>query len=118
MPNNYSRNTYDRHPNKIERMHLCSLCGAYVMPFLGVLGNEHKGHCPKCGTVTYVSMPETVAFEFTSYIKAEQEQERTKALQIVLDVASVSVPAWQIEAEAQAADAHDWMQQTNELRAG
>ena len=86
MPNNYSRNTYDRHPDKIERNHLCPLCGAYVLPFLGVLGTEHKGHCPKCGTVTYVSMPETVTHEFTSYIRAELEQERHKALKIVLDV--------------------------------
>lgn len=86
MPNNYSRNTYDRHPDKIERNHLCPLCGAYVMPFLGVLGTEHKGHCPKCGTVTYVSMPETVTHEFTSYIRAELEQKKHKALQIVLSV--------------------------------
>ncbi len=85
MPNNYSRNTR-QYPDKIERNHLCPLCGAYVMPFLGVLGTEHKGHCPKCGTVTYVSMPETVTHEFTSYVRAELEQEKHKALKIVLDV--------------------------------
>ena len=86
MPNNYSRQTYDRHPDKIESNHLCPLCSSYVMPFLGVLGTEHKGHCPKCGTVTYVSMPETVTHEFTSFIRGELEQEKRKALQIVLDV--------------------------------
>lgn len=115
MPNNYSRQTYDRHPDKIERNHLCPLCGAYVMPFLGVLGTEHKGHCPKCGTVTYVSMPETVTHEFTSYIRAELEQEKHKALKIVLDA---TAPAWQIEAKAQDADTNDWDMQTNELRNG
>ena len=86
MPNNYSRQTYDRHPDKIERNHLCPLCSSYVMPFLGVLGTEHKGHCPKCGTVTYVSMPETVTHEFTSYVRAELAAEEHKALKIVLDV--------------------------------
>ena len=92
MPNNYSRQTYDRHPDKIERNHLCPLCGAYVLPFLGVLGTEHKGHCPKCGTVTYVSMPETVTHEFTSFIRAELEQEKHKALKIVLDVTTPKLP--------------------------
>lgn len=114
MPNNYSRKTYDRHPDKIERNHLCPLCGAFVMPFLGILGTEHKGHCPKCGTVTYVSMPETVTHEFTSYIRSEFEQEQHKALKIVLDVTTQTIAPvatakivrldWQIEAEAQAAD--------------
>ncbi len=92
MPNNYSRNTYDRHPDKIERNHLCPFCSAYVMPFLGILGTEHKGHCPKCGTVTYVSMPETVTHEFTSYVRAEIEQEQHKALKIVLDVTAPKLP--------------------------
>lgn len=46
---------------------------------------------------------------------AELEQEKHKALKIVLDV---TAPAWQIEAEAQAADANDWDMQISELRHG
>ena len=91
------------------------------MPFLS---DEHKGHCPKCGTVTYVSMEETVTHEFTSWFKTELDAEFSKATQIVLDNSytpdvepwNVIPDAWQIEAEALAADAEDWMQQTVELR--
>ena len=74
MPNNYSRRTYDRHQDKINRIHLCPFSGDYVMPFVDGRGAQHLGHCPKCGTVTYVSMPETVTHEFTSYFKVPQPE--------------------------------------------
>lgn len=108
MPNNYQRKTNNKNLYNVCRLHLCPFCGSYVTPFLGELGEQHKGHCPKCETVTYVSMPETVTYEFTSFVKDELAAEQHKALQIVLDVASVSVPAWMTEAQAQAADAQDW----------
>jgi hypothetical protein len=97
MPNNYSRNT--RKNEKVCRLHMCSLCGNYVMPFLGKLGDEHKGHCPKCGTVTYVSMPETVTHEFTEYFKAQSKVEVAPWDKIADIVTRDNKPAWQIEPE-------------------
>lgn len=84
-----------------------------IAPHLTLIADVKEDGCPLGYSVT---IDQLTSEELTAYAvieAAELEQENHKALQIVLDV---TAPAWQIEAEARAADTNDWMQQTNELR--
>lgn len=56
----------------------------------------------------------------TSDIESIEAAERfLNLVEVALtDADTIATALWQIEAEAQAADANDWMQQTNELRHG
>ena len=57
--------------NKEYKSHLCPFCAGHVIPLCDK-AQPYTGHCPDCGTVTYVSMYYAEAELFRQGIKAHE----------------------------------------------